>query len=1034
LRTPRFITVIALNTLGLPYSQDFNSLAATGTSSTLPAGWFFAETGTNANTTYTAGTGSSNAGDTYSFGTAAADRALGGVLSGSLTPTFGAQFINSSGATFTSIQVSYTGEQWRLGTANRTVADRLDFQYSMDATSLSTGTWVNVDTLDFTAPMAGTVGLRDGNQAANRTTISFTFTDLTLPDGTPFWIRWTDFNASGADDGLAVDDFVITPSGTVNTTPTVNLSVSRNDGSEAAGTVVTVTATASAAVSGDQTVAVSVAGAGITAADYALSAAVITIPSGQTTGSVTFTVLDDNLIEPTETALISIGSPSAGITLGGTTSQAVALTDNDSPPVRIADIQGAQHLSPLNGKAVQSVEGIVTAIASNGFYMQDPLPDSNPATSDGILVFTGAGSALLSARTVGEAVKVSGTVTEFRPGNNVDSLTITEIVNNAAVQALVVVPWTNAPTTPIAPVVLGVDRVVPTQAINNDFVAPGNVETGGDFDPATEGIDFWESLEGMWVRVNAPVAVSPTLVSGSSEELYVLANDGAGATGRTARGGIVVSPGDFNPERLQIDDLDNTLVIPVVDVGARLSDVTGVIDYNSFNYELRITQSPTVVQASPLQREVSTLTGGADLLRVATFNVENLDPSDGAAKFNAVAAAIVGNLRSPDIVNLEEVQDNNGPTNNGVVAADVTMQTLVNAIAAAGGPVYQWRQLDPVNNQDGGEPGGNIRVVFLFDPARVGFVEGSLQRLTDTDLSNGDAFASSRKPLVGNFTFNGETLTLVGNHFNSKGGDDPLYGPTQPPVLGTEAQRDQQALIVKSFVQGLLTANPQAKVLVAGDLNDFEFSKPLTTLESTGLTSLIETLPPDERYTYNFQGNSQALDHIMASTALMPALRGYDVVHMNAEFAVQVSDHDPVVAQFLIERAGQVINGTRGRDNLVGTAGADTITGGPGRDVLTGGAGGDRFVYTSTLDAWDQITDFTPGSDRLVIQLMLASVGYAGSNPVGDGYLRVTPSSSGTTVLFDADGIAGFGAPRTLVELVGVNLSDATLLLDPVLS
>ncbi|WP_121354224.1 T9SS-dependent choice-of-anchor J family protein [Flavisolibacter nicotianae] len=189
------------------YSQDFNSLAVSGTSGITPAGWGFLESGTNTNTFYTAGTGSGNAGDTYSFGAAGSpERAFGGLLSGSLTPTVGAAFVNKTGATLTTFTISFTGEQWRLGATGRT--DRLDFQYSTDATSLSTGTWINKDELDFSAPVsAGTVGAKDGNDPAFRSSVSFTLTGFSIPADATFFIRWTDFNASGADDGLAIDDF-----------------------------------------------------------------------------------------------------------------------------------------------------------------------------------------------------------------------------------------------------------------------------------------------------------------------------------------------------------------------------------------------------------------------------------------------------------------------------------------------------------------------------------------------------------------------------------------------------------------------------------------------------------------------------------------------------------------------------------------------------------------------------------------------------------------------------------------------------------
>jgi predicted extracellular nuclease len=206
---------VSLTAFGSAYTQDFNTLASSGTSSVVPTGWDFSESGTNANTTYTAGTGSGTAGDTYSFGLSPlAERAFGGLRSGTLVPLIGAQFTNNTGGTITSLDVTYTGEQWRLGqnTTGRS-ADRLDFQLSTNATSLTTGTWSDYDALDFSSPtVAGTVGALDGNAAANRVTLGFTISGLNIPNGASFWIRWADSDLiPGADDGLAVDDFSLTP-------------------------------------------------------------------------------------------------------------------------------------------------------------------------------------------------------------------------------------------------------------------------------------------------------------------------------------------------------------------------------------------------------------------------------------------------------------------------------------------------------------------------------------------------------------------------------------------------------------------------------------------------------------------------------------------------------------------------------------------------------------------------------------------------------------------------------------------------------
>src|SRR6185312_7359910 len=126
------------------YTQNFDT-----TTAAVPAGWLFSEAGTNANTAFSSGTGSSNAGDTYFLG-AAGEWAFGGLQSGSLIPTVGVAFTNNSGGTITSLTVSYSGETWRVGAASR--SDRLDFQYSLDATSLTTGTWTDFDALDYANP------------------------------------------------------------------------------------------------------------------------------------------------------------------------------------------------------------------------------------------------------------------------------------------------------------------------------------------------------------------------------------------------------------------------------------------------------------------------------------------------------------------------------------------------------------------------------------------------------------------------------------------------------------------------------------------------------------------------------------------------------------------------------------------------------------------------------------------------------------------------------------------------------------------
>jgi hypothetical protein len=580
------------------------------------------------------------------------------------------------------------------------------------------------------------------------------------------------------------------------------------------------------------------------------------------------------------------------------------------PLTSIHTIQGAAHLSPLAGLLV-TTEGIVTARARNGFYMQEVNPDGDEATSEGLFIFTLTAPPVV----VGDFVRVTGTVKEFRPGGSggLNNLTTTEIDNPGRTVTVL----SSGNPLPAATVVGLGGRMPPSAVIEDDVT--GSVEDSGVFDPASDGIDFYESMEGMWLQVNNAVATGPT---NSFGEISVIGDNGSWASERTNRGGIVIQPGDFNPERIILDD---TLIsTPRINTGDFITETLGVLDYSFGNFKLYVTATPAA-KDNGLAQEVAP--GGPEYqLAVATFNVENLDALDAQTKFDDLAELVVNHLLSPDILTLEEIQYNNGPLNDSVVDADQTLARLIAAIQAAGGPLYDYRQINPVDDQDGGEPGGNIRVGFLFNPARVSFVDrpggdstSAVSVVAGVDgpelsFSPGRidplnvAFDDSRKPLVGEFLFRGNRVFVVANHFNSKGGDTPLFGRYQPPVLNSEVQRLLQAQLVHDFSASLFAIDPNASLIVLGDLNDFEFSAPLNLLKGGILNALIETLPVAERYTYVYDGNSQTLDHILVSNRLLGVPFSYDVLHVNAEFNAQVSDHDPQVAYVCTDRTPPAVS------------------------------------------------------------------------------------------------------------------------------
>jgi len=585
------------------------------------------------------------------------------------------------------------------------------------------------------------------------------------------------------------------------------------------------------------------------------------------------------------------------------------------PPIYIHDVQGAAHISPYAGQTVLLQPAIVTAIrrtsaSGNGFWIEHPVAmwDADSATSEGIWVYTGS-----TVPTVlpGDSVTVSGPVNEYRGASA--SLGLTQINVPVSIQVL-----SSGNPLPAFVQIGGAGRTLPATVIDDD--ATGDVESSGTFDPVTDGMDFYESLEGMLVFIDTATAVGPTNDFGSNREIPVVLVD---ATVRTPRGGIVVRATDFNPERIILNDwIKDGPTLPAVDVGDATGGVTsGVIDYSFSNFKLQvISPAPLTFTPGGLAQEVTQAAGPGELA-IATFNVENLAATDPITKFDTLAGLIVNNLQAPDILAVEEIQDINGTTNNGIVDASTTWNLLIGAITTAGGPVYQYRQIDPLNNQDGGATGGNIRQGFLFRTDRgLVFVDrpGASATTANAVVGSGAgtrlafspgridptsaAFTDSRKPLAGEFTYNGKTIFVVANHFNSKGGDDPLYGHWQPPVLYSEVQRMMQAQAVNDFVDSILVADPLAKVVVLGDLNDFQWSNPMTALKGTPavLHNLMDTLPESERYSYVYEGNSQALDHILLSDELFSRnWYVHDVVHVNSEFAVQASDHDPQVVRLL---------------------------------------------------------------------------------------------------------------------------------------
>jgi predicted extracellular nuclease/2',3'-cyclic-nucleotide 2'-phosphodiesterase (5'-nucleotidase family) len=657
----------------------------------------------------------------------------------------------------------------------------------------------------------------------------------------------------------------------------------------------------------------------------------------------------------------------------------------DPTEATIPEIQGEGATSDLEEEGVQTT-GIVTAVDSDGFYFQDAAGDDNEATSDGLFVFTGSEPSV----NVGDEVEVVGEVVEFGGGDN---LPLTQINSPQSVTVL-----SEDNPLPEAVVLGNSGRVVPIESV-------------------AAGIDFYESLEGMRVIVEDAVGVSPI----EDNEVYTLTNQGANSDSLSDRGTVNIGPEDFNPERILVEVDDGILPefeLSPAAVGATLGDVEGVFNYSSGEYQVKAT-SEFNVTASDLSPETTTLSVEDDELTVASYNVLNLDPGDPESKFQALGEQIANNLGSPDIIGLQEIQDNDGGTDSDIVAADQTLTELVSAIEAAGGPSYEFQD-NPliIDGFSGGQPGANIRTAYLYNPDRVNLVEGSVRSVSDVPQDDPNSpYNGSRLPLVADFEFNGETLTIVNNHFSSKGGSVPLFGSIQPTderqedveVNGSLDERQAQSQGVQDFVNGLLADEPNANVVVLGDLNEFEFISPVENLtENLPLTNLTETLPENERYTFIFQGNSQSLDHILVSNNIAEQTQ-FDIVHTNAEFPdtpEKASDHEPLVASVNLSQEENMAIEL----NPIGTFETGVFDEGAAEIVSYDAATERLFVINSDAVTVDILDVSDPTNPTRISQIDATEFGDgANSVAVNNGLVAVAIEgeaidANGQVVLLDTDG------------------------------
>jgi uncharacterized repeat protein (TIGR01451 family) len=1003
---------VSLTAIGTAYTQDFDTLASTGTSSAVPAGWAFVETGTAANTTYTAGTGSSTTGDTYSFGAAgSAERAFGALRSGALSPLRGAGFTNNTGGAIQALQISYAGEQWRLGFSPRPAPDRLDFQYSTTATNISTGTYADVNDLDFSSPITtGTIGALNGNLAPNRTIISFTITGLNIPNGSTFFIRWVDFDIPNSDDGMAVDDFSLTPLQSNNPTGVG----AANPASLPAGssTLLTVAVTPGTnppstglAVSGNLT---AIGGSGTQA-----------FFDNGTNGDVTPNDLTFSYL-----AVVAPFTPAGPKSLPFTITDAQERTGSgppialvvEPPTVAIHDIQGSGSSSAYAGQAVKT-SGIVTGVKSNGFFIQTPdaQVDGNPLTSEGIAVFTS--SAPPAPAVVGNLVSVIGTVSEFIPGADPNSPPLTEL------------------GAPLTISVLATGQTLPAAI----------TLTAADTSP-TGSIEQLEKFEGMRVHVDSLNVVAPT--QGTINETNATSATNGVFYGVIAEPRPFREPGvevpdplppgspccvprfDANPERLRVDS--DAIGAPALEVtsGATVTNLTGPLDYSFRTYT--ILPEPASPPAASGNAAVAPVPVPATYqFTVASYNVERffdtvndpntsdavLTPLAFANRLNKLSLAVRNILRAPDIVGLEEVEN---LTTLQAIADKISADAV---LAGQPDPAYQ------AFLEEGNDIGG-IDVGFLVKSAdgRVEVVDVTQEGKDTTYINpnNGQPeLLNDRPSLVLRAIVHPPSgtvfpVTVIVNHLRSLSGvDDPADGNR------VRTKRRAQAEFLANLIQARQLADPDEHIVSVGDYNAFQFNDgyvdSIGTISGTPTPAsqvvlasidlvdpdLVETMqyaPEGQRYSYTFDGNAQELDHVLITQNLVPRIATLSYGRLDADFPESVrndanqpgriSDHDPVVAYFNFLHADLAVTKTAPTSVSTGSSLAYTIG-----------------VVNGMADAAEDVILTDPLPAGTTFQSLTAPAGWSCSAPApgGTGTVNcakssVAPQASDTfTLVVDVD-------------------------------
>ena len=963
--------------LNSPYSQNFDSLSssnATWTDSTSLTGWYAAYSSSTL-TTITAGTGSSNTGSLYSFGaTASSDRALGSTSSNTPgTIFYGARFFNDTGATISSLSVNYIGEQWRNG--GNTTPQKLDFAYQIGATSITAGTWTDVNSLDFTSPVAtATLTALDGNASTNRISLSSSFTGFSLAAGQEIWLRWSDINDAGNDHGLAIDNLQVSTSalpGVSIVQSGGNTNVTEGGATDSYTVVLSTqpTANVTITISPDSQITTSATTLTFTTANWNVAQ------------TVTVTAVDDAAIEGTHNGIISHTAISNDGSYNSIsiTSVTATITDNDFASVitKISQIQGSGATAALTG--TQTIEGIVTRAFQgttklNGFYVQeeDADADGNSATSEAIFVYDPSG---LFTGNIGDKVRVTGTVAEFTSGTSSSLTQLTSLTNvtNLGASTLPTVTNIQLPVTSVTDLERYEGMLVNISAGSGNLTVTENYQLGryGQVVLAADGFSNQAGTDArldQYTQFNAPSVSGYATYQADIAKRKIYLDDGSGTQNLDptifGRGG--------NPLGAA-----NTLRS-----GDTVANITGILDERFEGYRI---QTSTGVNFTPSNARPNTPPAVGGTLKVSSFNVLNYFNGNGTGggfptprgannvtEFNRQRDKIIQAIinSGADVMGLMEIEnDGYGSTS--------AIQDLINGLnAIAGAGTYAFINPDASLGSDA------IAVGLIYKSSKVTPV-GAAATMPD-NYGTGAFDVVGRKPLAQTFQQNstGEVFTAVVNHFKSKGSSsggvgDADAGDGQGLSNGT---RTRQAQDLAAWLATKPTGTNDADYLLLGDFNAYAQEDPITTLASAGYGNLL----PNTSYSYVFDGQVGALDHALGSKSLATQVTGAEKWHINADEPTvldyntefksagqiislynadqfRASDHDPVLVGLNLNSAPSnvTLSATSTNENVTANSLVGTFS-------TTDPTIGDTFTYSFVAGTNDNAAFTISGSQLLI--------------------------------------------------------------------